>query len=158
MIEIYKPGKPLRSGSQCMLVVPKIRKKKLGVWRYCGVICTVLIWKGWRRSLLSEWIENSTFTRSSFLFVFLCTVCVSYYIMLLTFRSSHFNICASLRFKTCIYNYWSILLSCFKDKALYKYLYYYYQWWSWRNVSWLMIDCGSWTCMEFFHQNPYVFN
>ena len=30
MIEIYKPGKPLRSGSQCMLVVPKIRTKGHG--------------------------------------------------------------------------------------------------------------------------------
>lgn len=30
MIEIYKPGKPLRSGSQCMLVVPKIRTKGYG--------------------------------------------------------------------------------------------------------------------------------
>ena len=36
--------------------------------------------------------SNYTFTRSIFLFVFLCTVCVSYIIMLLTFRSSHLNI------------------------------------------------------------------
>ena len=27
MIDIYKPMKPLRSGSQCMPVVPKIRTK-----------------------------------------------------------------------------------------------------------------------------------
>ena len=30
MIEIYKPGKPLRSGSQCIVVVPKIGTKGYG--------------------------------------------------------------------------------------------------------------------------------
>ena len=30
MREIYRPGKPLRSGTQCMLVVPKIRTKGYG--------------------------------------------------------------------------------------------------------------------------------
>ena len=54
--------------------------------RHCGMICTVLIWKEWSSAFKSKHFQtfsNSTFTRSSFLFV----LCVSYTVAHISIKS-----------------------------------------------------------------------
>ena len=69
--EIYEPAKPLWSGSQSMLVIPKngtkglVSENVLMLQRQCGMIYTVLIW----RILLSR-ADWKLFLR------FICTVCI----------------------------------------------------------------------------------
>ena len=113
MIELYKPAKPLRSGSQSMLV-PKNKAKGYGGRNFSYAAAT--LWNDLYsvdlkrvetvsslKSGLKTYFFKQYFDKKYLsLRFFLCTVYVYRIIMLLTFQSSNFNICAYLRFKTCI--------------------------------------------------------